>query len=317
MPAQPYARMLDGLRRAPLLNDQEDIYQEGFPTGYEPDNPNPVIGTSLRPRDPSLSLDSFNRGMTSELRNRIFQSSRLGEDDEVGALKGLLSGYEQDINDSPLTAQRAGVDAYRGAQSKAWTAGFESPQAQSKYEREEEERKTEIPLREAEERGRTALRQSVQQGLNQQMLEREKRRSWLDRLANLPKDRNISAVGDSYIRFENQRDPKAMSGTSALANAITNAKSFYAGAKGTNREAQAAAAVESAVNKYLAARTDLDPRVRDLAYGIANDPNLKQFPSFDAVKEALIESEPDVAAEYTPDDWIEIEELVRNIKRDE
>lgn len=322
-----YGRMLEGLRRAPLLTDA-DFYQEDFLTAPDPASGQPASNmTGFRRKDPSLTLDSFNQGMTAELRDRIFKNERLaGFGDpsqraqrvgEVNALKNLLGSYEDDIKSSPLADQRQEVDSIREANLGSRLAGFDTPQAAGVYKREQDRLKLESPLREAEVRGQTAIDQARAQTEGAVRLENTRSRNMMDYLRQAQTGGgDLAAVGRSgtggYVRFQNQQDPKALGGTASLGNALTNAKNYYASRVGTKDEAGAAAGLESAINQYLNAREDIHEGNRNLAYNLAKNPAFASFPDFQTIRQA-IQMDP-AAATMTDQDWLEVEQLWRAIK---
>jgi hypothetical protein len=69
-------------------------------------------------------VDEFNTGMQGELRDRRFQSQRLGEADEVSALSNLLASYQKDQATSPLRQQGLEIDAIENADREAIQQGF-------------------------------------------------------------------------------------------------------------------------------------------------------------------------------------------------
>ena len=322
-----YSNPLAGLRTSqpnatrPALLRPEEMYQDWLPgaTG------NPGM------QDPSLSLDTFNRNMLGELRGRKFAADRLGESNESAALAGLASGYEQDINDSPLTRQMGEVNKFRDASLKAGMQGFGSPQEEAAYGRKWGERETLMPLESARVTGdvnrQTALDQAKAQGKNAIDLENSRHGNFMELQRYLSERTGgapVSAVGRTAGGYATRFDtngpsggaPKPMAGASSLMGQLPRLTAFYERSKGGAQEASAKAALDAARQQVLSARTDVDSITRDWANTIANDPQLSQMP-FPTLQATLMQSLPEDTADMTPQEWAQLDELLRMLRGQE
>ncbi len=309
MPFPPNA-MLNGLRRAPLLNN-DDYFQEQPPIGMEPgstDAPSFRMGAP----DPRLTLDAFQSRMQDELRNRAFQAARLGERDEVGALGGLLRSYGNDQTTSQIGRQREQVAGIDAANTEASMSGFGTPQNAARYGRAVEQQKimqpqaTAVAQAEAQSKGQVDIQNALSGNFIKQL--EAQARIARESGGNVPPISRMSVgkSGSSIGYDTNQTDnsPRAMSGAAGLAGDLPRLRYL---AEGGNPAA--VAAYQTAKQSALAARTDLSPDTRQAAYDAVDFPAFKGMQPAQIINELRSGRYGDVS-QTSPQDWLQLQEAL-------
>jgi len=135
--------------------------------------------------DPSLELEGFQRGMGSEIRDRIFNEMRSGaaDPDRVSALNFLRESNAQDIAASPLRRQEAEVDFWRDQNAKGIAGGFggvNPAQEAAAYERRIGEEKLRQPIQVQQMADQAALQRQRLIGEQQKDLYRQQHEQTLE-----------------------------------------------------------------------------------------------------------------------------------------
>jgi hypothetical protein len=200
----------------------------------------------------------------SELEDRIFRSTRAGDDNDVAALSKLLATNQRDIASSPITAMKAKGDAFQASQDAAMEQGFmgtpggpggtnfQQPAAQAAaYARKQAEDKASMGYRQSEmEQGYMGDRQTSQNRTQKDVAEmnlegqREMQSDYWNRVANLGGSgqdvRSATApskTGGGSVSFQSQPKPVRVSPqthssfTAALGDQTPAAAGRLAGAR--------------------------------------------------------------------------------------
>ena len=325
MPTNPYSRVLNGLRSPALLN-KNDMWQQDYMTTPDPDQPADNM-SGFRQRDPALQLDTFNRNMTSELRDRIFKNQRLSgygtpqeqaqTSGEVDALKGLLSGYQQDIDTSRLARQGEQIRTTEDANQKAQLMGFDDAPSGARWERDWEQEKARIPLEIARQGQATAISQAEAQARGAIALERERAendRQLLQGGAGEDLSRySRSGSGRSYSWRNNLANSgdKPYSGYSTLLKGVRDANAWFGRAKGTGDEAAAQSALQEARDQLLANTNHVEPEIRDMVHVVVSTPGTENL-NEDQIIQGIMEQYD--TSGVTDAEWIKFKELLRMMR---
>ena len=116
-------------------------------------------GSASTQKDPTLLNYLYNTRMKGEIGKRLFNAQRFGDQNESTALQGLQGLYEDQISQSPITAQGEDVAAIEDLNRAAALQGFGSPQEMAYNSRQLEDLKTRLPLMQEELRGAGNLAQ--------------------------------------------------------------------------------------------------------------------------------------------------------------
>lgn len=81
-------------------------------------------GGSSVPQDPQTLNLKYLNAMRNETEDRAFAAQRTGDVNEYGALRGLLSRNQRDIEENPITQQGPEIDAIRNSELEAIQQGF-------------------------------------------------------------------------------------------------------------------------------------------------------------------------------------------------
>jgi hypothetical protein len=304
MPFPPNA-ILNGLRRAPLLTN-DDYFQEQPPIGFEPgstDAPHFRMG----PPDPRLTLDAFQGRMQDEIRDRAFQSARLGDRYETAALAGLHRSYANDQADTQIGRQRNEVDDIETANTLAALKGFGTPQNAAQYERD-------FDLYKMGQGERTAVAQAEAQGRSQVSKQEAIRRNFIEGLqkqAELSQGGKLSplsrlSVTDSGISMgydTNLTDnaPRDMSGAAGLLKELPRLRAWAQGGS-----AEGLAAYNTAKQIALDAKQSIPPEIRNNISEMVDVPEF-QGKSWNEVQAMLLSGQYG-DPNKTPQEWAHLRE---------
>lgn len=248
--------------------------------------------------DPSGELYGLQNRRRDEIRNRLSgPGAAYTPVGELSALKNALGFVEEDIEESPITAQADVTNARLAAMRAANQAGFTTPEEQSIYGRNiaEEKLRQPIELREMETEGARGLQRM--QGQQQLELEQERQRGAADVADRYSALQEFLATqgptgGRQITRFQMPSSrgggstsftPEPPPVSPGLANSITQSRMGVAEAQekfgaDSPEYAQQKAAYDQAVANVFAQFRNIDPGIKDFAAEVSSNPRLANLP---------------------------------------
>ena len=274
--------------------------------------PDPSEGNAVRSglgaNDP-MELLRLREQRQGELQNSLTS----GVQDQYQATQlNRLGQVNTDIADDPFTGEneRARTGAIQGLVSQAQLGGFDSPQAQAQYARQQEERKLNMPAEVARVQGGFDI--GKQEAANRGALDVQESRgaqsqNFLEMLNNARMSgANVSGVtlpqtgGSVRFQTEQQIPP-------ALSNAVTAARGKYEQAKGlfssgAAEKAQLDQAIQAALMRYPA-----DSALKEAAFKWGNAPELSRM-TLPEILQVLGETE------ITPEETAQLREMLTIVR---